>query len=143
MTGDKRMETSTRLQYARDECCQWQDGHCIGVPMLDWPPGHHKPRGIIGGRPGVQNEGDPCVFKGNALSRCEFFDKSIAPMAAKRGIRLSDYTPPPKAKAKVRNCPDCGSPLPPRKQYCAACVERRKRAFGRQRTRRHRVEGEV
>jgi len=126
---------STPIALAKKYCVNWQDGLCSGIDF-------HKD-----GSPfRFRSEGAQCLLKAN--QRCSYFETAVLPMGDSEEWQKK-YPGDAKAFAegadryfrrhsgiaglapKARRCPDCGTPIGPRKRYCALCADRRSKESDR------------
>ncbi len=91
----------TAIQAARADCCNFDNGRCLGATILG-----QRFKGL--------QERDRCLV----LDRkpCEFFVRCVAPAS---GV-LND-----------RTCPDCGGALRKHQRYCDVCAKTRRLASAR------------
>ena len=128
----------TPLQFISEECANHQsDGSCMGAVInddLSITRCDSKPRCLVA-------EG----------KRCSYFEECVAPMvnmvsdprrAAEIQEAVAEYRQITNQKAPaIRPCPECGGPCQPRKRFCPACVDKRRKAAKRRAFHRARGRG--
>jgi len=121
----------TSLQMANAECPNWNQGACSGARIAD----DLLP---LPGRPL-----EKCALADG--KRCEYFEACVLPMAAmasdparsKSFMDAADfYRILHKMSGIIRQCPECGRPLPVRRRVCVDCAIKRRRNTFREAQRR-------
>jgi hypothetical protein len=116
----------TPLQFAKDECANWDGGRCLGLTAGSLIP-----------KPGVQRQANPldhCVLADNA--RCDYFERVVLPLAERgnaRFLQAREAYYGSKALrtaggAEPKTCPECGSPRAAGHRFCEDCKKAKRKA---------------
>lgn len=121
-------------QFAKAECANWSNDECLNIKIasdLSMTIGKPIPR---------------CVLI--AGQRCRYFEDCVLPMAAMTTdpVKSKSYSEAAdeyrlihKMDGVIRQCPDCGRPLSPRRRLCAVCSQKRRKQTYREATARNRI----
>lgn len=123
---------------ARDQCCNWVNGVCVGTGFKALPNGELRHFLLV--EDDQRLEGQPCRVGRN--KRCTFFERSVLPMAespgeiAARTSYVSKF-PVDRFSGHDRYC-QCGEPIAKGRRMCDECRDKRRRETYRRNRRNER-----